>query len=119
MSKGDHFRIINPLAVAAAAALAAGTAVDARANCGEYSDAPVCQNGNEDVTCTGEIYRGCQQGQIDCADGNGNYDDQCCAGFGPGVGDNIDHAFCVERDAGYGGMGCMWPGADSNWPYYY
>lgn len=116
MSKEDHFKLVNPLALVTAAAWLS-SATEARADgCGQYSDAPVCENGNTDVTCTGEIYRGCAQGQTDCADGNGNYDDQCCAGWGPGTGDNIDHAYCTERDAGYGGFGCTWPGADSNPP---
>lgn len=116
MSKDDHFRLINPLALAAAATLVV-TPKELRADgCGEYSDAPVCQNGNTDVACTGEIYRGCAQGQTDCADGLGNYDDRCCAGWAPGGGDNIDHAYCTEQDADHGGMGCAWPGYDSNPP---
>jgi hypothetical protein len=119
MSKDDHFKLVNPLALAAAAAWI-GSAKELRADgCGQYSDAPVCTNGvptseGGDVACNGEVYRGCAQGACDCADGLGNYDDQCCAGWGPGGGDNIDHAYCTERDAGYGGLGCMWPGADSN-----
>lgn len=72
-------------------------------SCGQYADAPVCQNGNQDVHCTGELYRGCQPGATDCADTPENPDDGCCAGWGPGVGDNIDHATCRTEDATFGG----------------
>lgn len=36
--------------------------------CGRRRDAAVCVNGEQDVTCSSEIYRGCPQGQTDCAD---------------------------------------------------
>jgi len=87
--------------------------------CGARQDAAVCTNGNTDVSCTTETYRGCAIGQTDCADNDGNPDDQCCfGGSGLGPGDNIDHGFCREQDAGYGGFSwCFW--GDSNPPYYY
>lgn len=74
------------------------------------ADAPVCENGDQDVACTGEVYRGCAVGQADCANNPDNPDDTCCAAVIPGTtGDNIDHAYCSINDAGYGGIGvCFW-----------
>jgi hypothetical protein len=69
-----------------------------------YYDAPVCINGEEDVTCGTERYRGCYL--VDCADGPG-LDDQCCWGPLPGPSDNIDHYMCSSWDAGWGGV-CPW-----------
>lgn len=82
--------------------------------CGQYSDAPVCQNGNQDVICTGERYRGCAQGASDCADTDPNPDDDCCWGWGYGAGDNIDHQFCRLQDAGWGSTCIVWDGCGQN-----
>lgn len=75
--------------------------------CWTYNDAPVCTNGQTDVTCIGERYRGCPVGATDCGDNDGNPDDACCLGLGPGPGDNIDHADCRTNDADWGGT-CFW-----------
>ncbi len=117
MAKEDHFRIVNPAALAAAAGLMMATKAkgqpggsgctnandvdhDACRAVPQHSDLPVCTNGAQDVSCSSDLYRGCNYGQVDCADGGA--DDKCCAGWGPGGGDNIDHAFCSERDADTG-----------------
>lgn len=114
------FRILAPGFLGASASLSPGTAgaqmpcgmfdtdgdgckkepYDANTSCGQYSDAMVCINGNEDVQCTGEIYRGCFYGQGD-ADAPTDY---CCAGWLPFLSnDNIDHAGCLTIDAPWGG----------------
>ena len=96
--KPRHIEILAP---------APGTvAVDSvTEECEGYADAPVCTNGNTDVQCWGEIYRGCAVGAVDCADGSGNPDDRCCAAWDPWAGgDNIDHAYCSTSDAGYGDL---------------
>ena len=119
MSRDEHFRLVNPAALAAAGALLA-TAKEARAGCGNYSDAEVCKNGATDVTCTGEIYAGCYSWEVDCADNPGyppNLDDRCCAGLHPtNAGDNIDHMFCAMQDADYGGFSWCLYGLDYTWP---
>jgi hypothetical protein len=84
MSGKDDIRIINPLALVTAAAWLATSARDARADCGEYADAPTCST--EDDVCggtgCGDVYRGCSPGGQDCADNPlGNPDDRCCAGY--------------------------------------
>ena len=108
MKPSAHFRVVNPavLKVASASAIT---------DCGEYGDAPVCVNGKRDVTNPEQIYRGCPVGQTDCADNSGE-DDVCCAGSSwLGPGDNIDHAFCIQRDAEFGGITeCAW--GDSHRP---
>jgi hypothetical protein len=93
------FRLVNPRALRAAS--------PAASSCGPRETAPVCANGEEDVTCSGERYRGCALGATDCADGE-NGDDKCCWGVGPGPGDNIDHEFCRTNDAGWGGTCFYW-----------
>lgn len=101
-----HFRVVNPAALSAN-----GIGFLApKDGCGERSDAPVCKDGNTDVTCLAELYKGCETGTTDCANvRGGNEDDVCCAGWGPGNGDNIDHAYCIHDDAGWGGLGwCLW-----------
>lgn len=98
----QHFRIVNPAVQRRRAGLRnASQAV----GCGLRQDAPVCTNGQTDVTCVGEIYRGCQTGQTDCANNPQNPDDSCCSGWIPGNnGDNIDHASCTVDDAPWGGF---------------
>ena len=115
MSEKRDVRIINPLVLATAAAFIARKA-DAE-GCGEYADSPVCTDGNTDVSCSLEIYRGCQPGQNDCADSpnGGNQDDKCCAGI-TGGGDNIDHQYCFERDGQWGDISWCFFGGDMNWP---
>lgn len=103
----NHFEVINPATIAMAAAVA-GSVLEAQDGCGVRADAPVCENGNTDVTCTGETYRGCETGQTDCANVSANPDDVCCWGSGPGSGDNIDHAYCIHDDSGWGGVGWCW-----------
>lgn len=92
-----HFVIVNPRA-------RSGATTPAGPACAIRGDAAVCTNGNTDVACTGEIYRGCQTGQTDCANTAGNPDDGCCGGWLPGGNDNIDHASCITHDAPWGGM---------------
>lgn len=92
-----HFDIVNPLVLAVTA-----RSVQATEGCAVRADAPVCTNGQTDVTCTGETYQGCETGQTDCANQPGQ-DDVCCAAWGPGPNDNIDHAYCYNSDAGWGG----------------
>jgi hypothetical protein len=101
MASEPYFRIANP-------ALLRSAQAKSGEDCSGRQDAPVCVNGEEDVTCTGEIYRGCQVGQTDCADGQGQ-DDNCCAGTLPFTpGDNIDHAYCRMDDAEWGGIQDIW-----------
>jgi hypothetical protein len=115
MKKNAHVEIMNP-----AVLLSPRPAVAALEGCAVRQDAPVCTNGATDVTCQTEIYRGCATGQTDCADNTGNPDDRCCSGSSAGgVGDNIDHAYCREADADFGGFSyCFW-GFDGHTPYYY
>jgi hypothetical protein len=88
--------------------------------CGRYEDAPVCTNGNTDVEDPGGIYRGCPQGQTDCADNSDNPDDRCCMGSsGLGPGDNIDHFNCAMQDADFGGFSWCFSSYDSNKPKTY
>jgi len=90
---------------------------DNNTGCGSYSDAMVCIEGNTDVTCNGEKFRGCHYGQSDVDPD----DDNCCAGYMDGIpNDNIDHGNCTSgNDAGWGetcyfsddpppGGGCSW-----------
>lgn len=100
------FEIVNPAALNRNASAAAGECGEEdQGSCDQRSDAPVCTNGNEDVLCTGERYRGCEVGQTDCANTpGGNEDDICCWGWGPGSGDNIDHGACIRDDARWGGI---------------
>lgn len=97
-----HFEIINPRVLRNKRRQVREGTDEA---CTGRGDAAVCTNGNSDVTCTGERYRGCQTGQTDCANSPENPDDNCCWGWGPGNGDNIDHATCITSDAGWGGAG--------------
>src|SRR5262249_36596393 len=93
------FEIINPRALRQANSAE-------KSGCALRADAPVCTNGNTDIACMGELYRGCQANQFDCANNPGNPDDACCAGWVPGnPGDNIDHAACITNDAPWGGFG--------------
>lgn len=101
----SQVRIVNP------AALRRVTA--ASEECARYSDAPMCRNGEQDVDCGSELYRGCCSTETDCADNSGNDDDSCCAGWGPGTGDNIDHEYCATRDASYGGTCFIWDDGNS------
>lgn len=91
--------IVNPAAIRTQSGSDSGSD-----DCAGRADAPVCTNGNEDVKCGGERYRGCQTGQQDCADNDGNSEDACCYGWGPGPGDNIDHDDCRHDDSGWGGI---------------
>ncbi len=96
-----HFEVVNPAAITHTASAAA--------SCGEYQDAPVCKNGESDVTCSTEKYRGCAPGETDCADSGTNNDDRCCAGSSRhGPGDNIDHQYCSTSDAEWGGFADPW-----------
>lgn len=95
-AKLRHFKIICWNPKVEAESLAGGCQT-----CDRYEDAPVCTDGNRDVQCSGERYRGCYPGEYDCADFPGG-DDKCCWGHGPGGGDNIDHARCYEHDADWG-----------------
>ena len=109
----QQFEIVNPAALKR-------PNYPTKTGCGRYADAPVCTDGSTDVACTGEIYRGCYPGTVDCAnDPDGNNNDRCCFGWGPGNGDNIDHADCYQQDAPYGGISlCRTdrPGCDSDPP---
>lgn len=96
--------IVNPAAIRVPGASESGDSGPGTDDCRGRDDAPVCKNGNEDVTCAGERYRGCQTGQHDCADNEANPEDECCWGWGPGPGDNIDHDDCMQDDAGWGGI---------------
>lgn len=98
--KNSDFEIINPATLRSARE-------SLELGCGTYEDAPVCTNGNEDVACDGERYRGCAAGTTDCANNPDNNDDSCCWGWGPGTGDNIDHQYCSTADAEWGGT-CFW-----------
>jgi hypothetical protein len=108
-----HFQVVNPQVLRRQAAASVATS-----SCGEREDAPVCVNGQTDVTCTGERYRGCPVGQTDCANQPGNDDDVCCQGWGPGTGDNIDHGACSRSDSGWGGINMCSYFIDSG-PLYY
>ena len=79
-----------------------------RCDCGHYSDAAVCHNGQTDVTCSTELYRGCYANENDCADNAANPDDRCCAGYGPGVSDNIDHQYLSDGRRWLGRHLCAW-----------
>jgi hypothetical protein len=84
--------------------------------CGAYTDAPVCEDGSNDVHCN-DRYRGCHPGAWDCADcatPNDNNDDGCCWGGFPGPADNIDHGFCATYDAQWGGW-CLWEAAEGRY----
>jgi len=96
-------KIVNPSALARSSRANGGLA-----QCGQHSDAPYCPNPASDVSCTGELYRGCPVGQTDCADTDPNPDDSCCFGWGPGIGDNIDHSSCRTNDAGFGSYCPSW-----------
>lgn len=114
-AKRKHVRVINP----ATLERSSGTSFVTKAGCGERSDAAVCQDGNSDVTCTGELYRGCGSGATDCANvPGGNDDDVCCAGWGPGSGDNIDHSYCYSMDASWGLVSLCFVGDYGNPPAY-
>lgn len=110
-----HLRVVNP-----AALLHNGTGTLAtKDGCGTRNDASVCKDGNSDVACAREIYKGCENGTTDCANTpGGNEDDVCCAGWGPGSGDNIDHAYCIHDDAPWGGLGWCIFADTGNRPYY-
>lgn len=84
---------------------------DANTSCSQYSDAMVCTQ-SSDVTCSGEIYRGCFYGQSD-TDPDTDY---CCAGFSDGMAnDNIDHAHCSSGyDAGWGSSCYFWDSPGSS-----
>jgi hypothetical protein len=79
------------------------------------ADLPTCTIPAVDVQCAGEVYRGCFRWEPDIAQ-----DDFCCAGWGPGLNDNIDHAGCRTIDAP---TGCLWfegcEGLDTSFPCYY
>jgi hypothetical protein len=107
-----HFQVVNPQVLRRQAAASAATS-----SCGEREDAPVCVNGQTDVTCTGELYRGCATGQTDCANQPGQ-DDVCCAAWGPGVSDNIDHGACFTSDSAWGWINACSIFFDSG-PLYY
>ena len=113
MKGNPHFQVVNPAALRKIpSALEEG--------CGAYRDAPVCTNGNTDVTDPDEVYRGCQTGATDCADNVDNPDDRCCFGSGSlGPGDNIDHAFCTMQDADFGGFSWCFSSYDANKPKTY
>ena len=104
MKKGTHFAIINPGIIRQA---------HHYESCGQHSDAPYCPDPESDIV-PGGVYRGCPAGQTDCADNAQNPDDVCCMGWGPGVGDNIDHASCQINDAEHGGVAqCVVWGGDT------
>ncbi len=100
-----HYQILNP------AVLDATTAALAQ-SCTVRNDAPVCKDGNTDVTCDTETYRGCDDNETDCANcatSNDNQDDVCCAGTSNhGVGDNVDHRNCHHNDAEWDGYADAW-----------
>ena len=105
MQKGTHFVVTNPLALRNSRVRLASEDddEDPPESCSAYADASYCGDGESDVTCFGEKYRGCEQGQTDCADNPWNPDDKCCAAINPFTGgDNIDHASCTIADAGWG-----------------
>lgn len=100
MASEPYYRVINPNLL--------GGSQNKSEGCGVRQDAAVCIHGEEDVTCTGEVYRGCPVGQTDCADNVGE-DDVCCAAINPFTpGDNIDHAYCRQDDAPWGGIDNIW-----------
>lgn len=111
MKTRSHFRVINP-------AILNQPLAKSETGCGQYADAPVCADGSKDVGEDDDtIYRGCETNQTDCADNDGNSDDQCCFGSGSfGVGDNIDHAFCREQDADFGGFSWCFSSYDTHRP---
>jgi len=100
----SHFQIVNPAILLASSQIASG--------CGARSDAPVCKDGESDVTCDTEIFRGCDSNETDCANcatNADNQDDACCAGSSSlGPGDNIDHESCHHNDADFGGHADVW-----------
>jgi hypothetical protein len=129
----DEIRLVNPIAlVVAGSVLAASPAramacqdtnfcrdVDQNLGCGVYNDLPVCKDGNSDVSCWSEVYRGCNKGETDCADcltSSDNQNDVCCAGISPIAGDHIDHQYCWVNDAKTGTVSICWPGFDGNPP---
>jgi hypothetical protein len=81
---------------------------DSNTSCGQYSDAMVCVNGNEDLACSTfdfNSYRGCHYGASSDHDPGSDY---CCAGWIPGSNDNIDHGSCASGDADWGSTCIGW-----------
>jgi len=103
--RAKNYEIINPGAPK--------RRIASEINCQEYGDAPVCELGDSDVDCTGERYRGCQPGSQDCANDPTNPDDNCCWGWGPTPGDNIDHQWCSTNDADWGGTCFLFDGGNT------
>jgi hypothetical protein len=106
MSDDKLFKVLALGAAAAAVAKEASSAVQPPLD----PPLPVCVDGATDVAgCSiifsgNDLYQGCPIGQTDCANEPGQ-DDQCCANILPGVpNDNIDHAYCADKDAPRGGI---------------
>lgn len=127
MEKGN-FKLVNPYAAQTLRSTEDNRFVTKEENCGEYADAPVCENGEQDVqnpvcATTMDRYRGCPTNATDCANCAtqvDNSDDRCCVGANESVGDNIDHFYCYERDGGWGGISwCYLIIRDSNTPPLY
>jgi hypothetical protein len=78
---------------------------DNNTSCGNYQDAMVCSGGANDVTCSTDLFRGCNYHTQD----NDPDQDYCCGGLPDGyANDNIDHATCTSGyDAGWGAT-CVW-----------